>query len=113
MDVKKNIRTFVLKSAVVSLIICTAILTWKVFSNPYVLHKDQINYGNEIIKQIDDYKKINKRLPVTLNDIKVEDTLEGSIYYERVSDYSYRLWFGTTLGESGTYDSMSKKWNIP
>jgi hypothetical protein len=32
------------------------------------------------------------------------------VFYRKIGDNEYYVWFGTTLGESETYDSRIKKW---
>lgn len=69
-----------------------------------------IKQGNEIVFKIEHYKNVNGKLPISLTEINIEEKLEGPIYYELKGSSRYILWFGTTLGESITYDSEQKKW---
>ena len=71
---------------------------------------ERIKAGNEIIGKIEDFRKEKGRLPVSLSEIGIEEKEEGPIYYDRKSETRYILWFGTSLGESVTYDSETKKW---
>lgn len=66
--------------------------------------------GNTLIEQIERFKKTNGTLPNSLKDLKVEETLEGPLYYEKKDSISYILWFGLELGESIKYNSLQKKW---
>lgn len=66
--------------------------------------------GNNIALKIEAYRETNKRLPDSLSDIGIEESLEGPIYYGKKDDGRYILWFGEELGESRTYDSRSKTW---
>lgn len=69
-----------------------------------------IKQGNELVIKIEDFKKANDKFPVSLDEITIQEKLEGPIYYELKDSSRYILWFGTTLGESITYDSENKKW---
>ena len=66
--------------------------------------------GNEIIEKIEQFKTHEKRLPETLDEIGVPVSESGPIYYRRVGEDRYQLWYGTALGESVTYDSDRKDW---
>lgn len=69
-----------------------------------------IQHGNELIEQIENFKKDKGRLPNTLEDLNIEEKMEGPLYYERKDSTRYIVWFGAGLGESVTYDSNQKKW---
>ncbi|CAN5687781.1 hypothetical protein BH11VER1_BH11VER1_33620 [soil metagenome] len=66
--------------------------------------------GNRIIEQIETHKLKTHRLPERLSEIGIKETLEGPVFYEKKSASAYILWYSTTLGESVTYDSVSRKW---
>ncbi len=67
--------------------------------------------GNKIIAQIEGYKLQHGKLPASLSDIGVEEKMEGPIYYGLEDDNGYYVYFGTTLGESTTYHSSTRKWD--
>jgi hypothetical protein len=69
--------------------------------------KDQ---GNKIVAKIDAFNNKNKRLPNSLSEIGIEEKLEGPIYYQKVTDTKYVVWFGKELGESETFDSDTRQW---
>lgn len=66
--------------------------------------------GNVLIEQIESFKKTNGILPNSLKDLKIEEKLEGPLYYEKKDSISYIVWFGLELGESIKYNSIQKKW---
>lgn len=66
--------------------------------------------GNEIISQIESFRLEKGALPNSLRDLGLEEKLEGPLYYRRLDDTRYELWYGTTLGESVTYDSNRRSW---
>ena len=73
--------------------------------------KARIREGNEIVTKIESFRRDKGRLPDTLSEIGIKEKEEGSFYYEKKSEVKYVLWFGTTLGESVTYDSETRKWS--
>jgi hypothetical protein len=49
------------------------------------------------------------RLPETITEVGLDD--RGlAVYYRKVSENEYCLWFGTSLGESETHRSATGKW---
>jgi hypothetical protein len=64
--------------------------------------------GNRIISRIDTYRNTHGRLPESLDEIGISDS--NGVYYQKSGSNDYVVWFGTTLGESETYDSHTKKW---
>jgi hypothetical protein len=67
-------------------------------------------YGNEIIKKIENFKKIKGHLPENLKEIGVHEDESGPIFYEKQSDTSYLVYYGRNLGESMVYNFKTKKW---
>jgi len=76
-----------------------------------VVWRGQIRQGNHLIVQIESYRRTMGRLPSDLSDIGQSASESGPLYYKRCNDTKYILWFGTTLGESMTYDSQSRLWS--
>lgn len=72
--------------------------------------KDKLKVGNEVAVKVERFRNEKGRLPNSLNEIGIEETESGPIFYERENDTKYILWFGTELGESKTYDSDTKQW---
>ncbi len=70
----------------------------------------KIKAGNEIVNKIENFKKDKGKLPETLSEIGIEEKEEGPIYYRKKSETKFVLRFGTTLGESVTYNSNTKEW---
>jgi hypothetical protein len=65
--------------------------------------------GNIAISKVEEYRRVKGRLPNSLSEVGVEED-ESCPCYCKTSDNSYIVWNGTTLGESDTYDSQTKKW---
>jgi hypothetical protein len=66
--------------------------------------------GEDIYLKIVQYQKTNGRLPDKLNDIGIEETMEGPIYYHKQTDSTFIIYYGGGLGESIVYDPKTKKW---
>lgn len=67
--------------------------------------------GEEVIQKIEEFKIKNHRLPISLSEIGIRETEEGPIYYNKISETKYKVWFGAELGESVSYDSETKQWD--
>jgi hypothetical protein len=66
--------------------------------------------SNTAISEIEEFRKAKGRLPNSLTEVGVEDD-ESCPCYCKTGDRSYIVWYGTTLGESDTYDSETRKWS--
>ncbi len=71
---------------------------------------DKMKQGKEAITKIENFKMEKNRLPNSLNEIGIEESESGPIYYRKESETKYIVWFGKELGESMTYDSETKQW---
>ncbi|MGE5846459.1 MAG: hypothetical protein ACM34O_07030 [Ignavibacteria bacterium] len=97
------------KIFVISVIILICVLTIVLF----VRKKEEnslYNLGKNTIQKIENFKNNNKRLPNSLSELGIEEKEEGPIYYNKIDSNRYIIWFGTTLGESQTYDSEKRNW---
>ena len=73
--------------------------------------QENMQKGDMIVRQIEDYKVAHDSLPSNLLDVIQSEYVGNVLFcYEKVSDSSYVVWFGTTLGEGVYYDSDSQKW---
>ena len=70
----------------------------------------KFEYSLQLIEQIEQYKKEKKKLPLNLDEIGIQEKENSPAFYEKESDSTYIIWYGTTLGESKTYYSKSQKW---
>ena len=100
-------------SIVAALLLGGVVLGYSIWScNPHHAYRKKIERGNQIILLLEQYRAAHARYPASLRDIGIAETMEGPVYYERRGDDAYLLWFGTSLGESGIYDSKTKQWDI-
>lgn len=67
--------------------------------------------GDSVALKIEDFKKVQHRLPNSLKEIGIE---EDPIFYILIDSNAYQLSFPlSALGESAIYDSKEKTWYIP
>ena len=66
--------------------------------------------SNEIIAKVEQFKKSTGRLPEALSDIGLKEN-DSCPCYCKTSNDSYIVWYGTTLGESDTFDSRTRNWS--
>jgi hypothetical protein len=66
--------------------------------------------SNVVISKIEEFKRVKGRLPNSLSETGAEED-ESCPCYCKTNNGSYIVWYGTTLGESDTYDSETKKWS--
>jgi hypothetical protein len=66
--------------------------------------------GDSLIHLIEAYQRQKGRLPASLTELGRLETEAGPLYYRQLSPIAYEVWFGTSLGESETYSSLTKKW---
>lgn len=72
---------------------------------------EKLKQGNEVVAKIEKFKNDKGRLPNSLSEIGIVETESGPIYYKKESETKYIVWFGKELGESATYDSVTKQWS--
>ena len=80
----------------------------------YVAHPSlwpEYRQATAIIDQIEQFKAKHNRLPANLAEISAQPATEiGPIFYQPSLGSSYTVWFGRSLGESYTYDSLTGSW---
>lgn len=74
-------------------------------------NQQMIRDGDKIVKKIENYRSVNNKLPLSLEDIGVKETMEGPFFYKRKDSIYYMIWFGTYVGESMYYYSDTKEWD--
>jgi hypothetical protein len=60
---------------------------------------------------LESYRQQHGHYPDSISQIGLVEREEGPLYYQRESESSYILWFGTTLGESVTFNSTDRRWH--
>ena len=79
-------------------------------STKELLYFEQRQASNEIVAKVEQFRKSTGHLPEVLSDIGLEEN-ESCPCYCKTTNNAYMVWYGTTLGESDTYDSRTKQWS--
>ena len=76
----------------------------------WLFHRRDFREGNFIAKRVEAFRNERGRLPDDLEEIGAKG-LSDRVFYQKVDDENYEIWFSTYLGESETYESSTKKWD--
>jgi len=69
-----------------------------------------IKKGDEVVKLVERFKVEHGRLPNNMSELNIDTVLYEKICYSRDDSSNFKIWFGTSLGESITYYSDTKQW---
>jgi len=75
----------------------------------WLFHRCDFRVGNQIVSRVEVFRTTHGHLPETLDEIGFGDPDLG-LYYHKVDEQSYWVWFGTSLGKSELYESQTKSW---
>lgn len=78
---------------------------------PWLFDWPDFRTGNEIISRVEAFRTRNGKLPENLVEVGIKDP-DLQVFYCKDGPNEYRVWFGSILGESETYDSHSKDWGL-
>jgi hypothetical protein len=79
------------------------------FQPVWLFHRADIRTAEKIISLVQAFRVRQGRLPETLDEIGFNDQ-NDRVFYQKINENEYCVWFGTTLGESETYYSRNNKW---
>ena len=68
-----------------------------------------IQQAEPILASLESYHQQHGRYPESFSEAGIPEPEE--LYYTRMQDGSYIVWFGTTLGESVSFRSIDHKWH--
>ena len=77
---------------------------------PQLFYWSEFRTGNVLVSRIESFKRSHGYLPGNLAEVGIKNEDSLNVYYQREGDDHYVVWFGTTLGESITYDSQRRDW---
>lgn len=99
---------YVILLLIVSVVACgyAVIRAWP----PELFYRTELRTGNMIISRVESFKAVHGHLPENLNEVGIANADSLNVFYRREGSERYIVWFGTTLGESMTYDSQLRKW---
>ena len=75
----------------------------------WLFHWQDLRTGDQIISRVEAFRRAHKYLPETLKEVGL-DNPDLKVFYRKISEDEYCVWFGTSLGESETYSSRARKW---
>jgi len=75
----------------------------------WLFHRQDFRDGNLVVKRIEDFRAKKGRLPTSLEELGTKD-LSDQIFYQRLDDQNYQVWFSIALGESEIYESSTRQW---
>jgi hypothetical protein len=103
-------RLGVVRAALAAVFVCALLAGGIWLRRPALVFEwREFRTGNEIIFRVETFRKTNGKLPETLEEVGIK-ALDPKVFYRKIGPLDYLVWFGTTLGESETYNSRSKKW---
>lgn len=80
------------------------------FAPDRLLWRGEIHEGNTLVEKIESFRTEHGRLPTSLSEINTNDKTLEKFFYQKCDENRFIIWFGTTLGESMTFDSVSGSW---
>jgi len=83
---------------------------FSVFGPDEFVWRDRIREGQELVVKVETFRQENHRLPESLEEVGIRVPDSPSLYYKKCNDSQYLVWFGTTLGESMTYNPARREW---
>jgi len=83
---------------------------FSVFGPDEFVWRGRIREGQELITRVESFRQEHHRLPESLEEAGIRDPDSLRVYYKKCDDSKYLVWFGTTLGESMTYNPVTRKW---
>lgn len=96
---KKSIIVFI----IITIIIFIIVILRKCEYNNY------LNKGEELIILVEKYKQNTGKLPESVSELGIKETMGEGPYYEK-KDTSYIIYFNIGFDKSLIYDSNNKKW---
>ena len=75
-----------------------------------VLNITELIHAKRLLNEIKQYNSKHGRYPDNLSNIRENISEEGPVYYKKIDEQRYIIWFGTSLGESKVFDSKYGEW---
>jgi hypothetical protein len=91
-------------------VFCLLAVSMLLFGPKTVVWRREITKGNGLVLRVESFRQQQGHLPESLSEVDADNADLDRFFYQKCSDSHYILWFGTELGESMTYDSLSRSW---
>ena len=69
--------------------------------------------GREVARKVREFESSHHRLPDALTDVGLVDSERGAgPYYTKVSQDTFSIWYGESLGECYSFSSKTGEWQF-
>ena len=107
---RTNPRRNVIRIIIVLTILIPLVYVCLLFWQPlWLFHRRDLHDGNLIVKHVESFRVARGRLPNSLEELGTQG-LSDQVFYQKIDDNTYEVWFSIALGESEIYDSSTKVW---
>jgi len=65
--------------------------------------------AENVIKHIEKHKRIHSEYPISLEEIEMNN-FSGLVYYDRLNDYHYQMFYKDNSGDFWKYSTLLKEW---
>jgi hypothetical protein len=104
-----NKKRFIFVSCLLAIGLC-GYAYFSVFGPDEFVWRDRIREGEELATRVETFRQEHHRLPESLEETGLRNPDSLRLYYSKCNDSQYFIWFGSSLGESMTYNSVTRKW---
>lgn len=74
------------------------------------INEEYVIQAKEYIRIIENFKEQHGGYPSSLSEAGLDDKEEGPLYYRKLSENHFIIWYPKQLGTSRVYSSQSKTW---
>ena len=93
---------------IVPTIVVLLVITY--FILVYLETKSYDRKGEALINKIEEYRKQTGRLPNTVENLGLQETMDMGPHYEKIDSLEYYVYFNIGFDSFRVYESGTKKW---
>ena len=97
------------KIVVYSIIIAVIIASFFIFLRKQELYSYK-ERGNELIRQIHEFERVNHKLPNSISDFKVNTEMGEGPYYAKLNDTTFIVYFNIGFDDKIIFNSNKSEW---
>ena len=98
------------KKIILTLVLFILIITVVYLYLSYLENQKYEKQGAKLIAKIEVYRKQNNRLPKSINDVGLVESMNEGPFYERIDNFNYIIFFNIGFDNKKTYYSQIKEW---
>ncbi|MFZ1083862.1 MAG: hypothetical protein WAN35_02720 [Terracidiphilus sp.] len=68
--------------------------------------------AEDLVRKVEAYQLRHAQLPASQDDLGISENQDEQAFYRREDEHHFIVWYGTTLGHSIVYDSITRKWTV-